>query len=88
MIARYRNPANGYRESVTPLSILGAFLLGPIWFAIQGLWAHALVLLLLVMLFSGFFLFWPLLLLASVCYSNAENWLISRDYLRKGWQRD
>jgi hypothetical protein len=87
MIARYQNPANGYRESVTPLSMLGALLLGPIWFALQGLWAHALILLLLVMLFSGFFLFWPLLLLVWLLYAVAAPWLLSRAYLRKGWQR-
>jgi hypothetical protein len=87
MIARYRNPANGYSESVTPLSILGAGLLGPIWFALQGLWAHAVILLLLVMLLSGFFLFWPLLLLVWVGYAIAAPWLLSRSYLRKGWVR-
>lgn len=87
MFGRFRNPQNGYSERVTPLSILGAFLLGPIWFALQGLWAHALIELLLVMLFSGFLLFWPLLALAWIAYALAGPWLLSRAYLRNGWQR-
>jgi hypothetical protein len=86
-MARYRNPANGYSESVTLLSMLGAFLLGPIWYALQGLWAHALIQLLAIILFSGFFLFWPLIVVVWLLYALAAPWLLSRAFLRRGWQR-
>jgi hypothetical protein len=86
-MARYRNPANGYSERVTPLSVLGAFLLGPIWYALQGLWAHALIQLLAIVLFSGFFLFWPLIVVVWLLYTVLAPWLLARDYLRRGWQR-
>ncbi len=86
-MARFRNPANGYAVSVTPLSVLGAFLLGPIWFALQGLWAHALIELAAILLISGFFLFWPLLAVVWVLYALAAPFLLSRFLLRNGWQR-
>jgi hypothetical protein len=86
-MARFRNPANGYKESVTPLSILGAVLFGPIWFAVQGLWAHAIIQLVGIALLSGFFLFWPLLIVFWLLYALLAPVLLSRAFLRRGWQR-
>jgi hypothetical protein len=86
-MARFRNPANGYKESVTALSILGAFLFGPIWFAVQGLWAHAIILVVGIMLLSGFFLFWPLLVVLWLLYALLAPVLLKRAFLRRGWER-
>ena len=86
-MASFRNPSNGYRESVTPLSIFGALMLGPIWFALQGVWAHALIHLLGVLALSSFFLFWPFLIVFWVLYALLAPVLLSRSYLRRGWQR-
>ena len=86
-MARFRNPANGYTESVTPLSVVGAFLFGPIWYAVNGLWAHAAVQVLALVVFSGFFLFWPLIVVVWLAYALAAPWLLRRAFLRRGWQR-
>jgi len=86
-MARYRNPANGHTESVTPLSLVGAFLFGPIWYAVQGLWAHAVIQVLAIIVFSGFFLFWPLIVVVWLLYTVLAPWLLVRAFLRRGWQR-
>jgi Flp pilus assembly protein TadB len=39
---RFRNPANGYEEDVT-LAWLWCLLFGCLYFAIKGVWAHALI---------------------------------------------
>ncbi len=86
-MATYRNPQNGYTESVTPLSVLGAGVLGPIWFGLQGLWAHAVISVVLIIAFSSFFLFWPLILVVWVLYAIAAPFILARSFLRRGWQR-
>ena len=43
-MAYFKNPQNGYVEKVTtPFSWVGFLVLGPIYFAIKGLWGHAVV---------------------------------------------
>lgn len=86
-MARFRNPANGHTEGVTLLSVVGAFLFGPIWYAVQGLWAHAGIQLLAIVLLSGFFLFWPLLVVVWLLYTALAPWLLARSFLRRGWQK-
>lgn len=86
-MARFRNPANGYSESVTPLSMLGAFLFGPVWYAVQGLWAHAAVQVLAVLVFSGVFLLWPLIVAVWLGYTFAAPFILSRSFLRRGWHK-
>ena len=68
---RFRNPANGYEETVNP-SFWYALLLGPYYFMMHGVWTHAVIHLLLS----------PL---SWLVYPFLARKLIIQNYLREGW---
>ena len=51
---KFRNPNNGYEEEVSNLVWLWCLLFGFIYFAIKGVWTHAIVGLVLAMVTMGF----------------------------------
>ncbi len=72
----YRNPTNGYTERAR-LTWLWALLFGVFYFAVKGIWRHALI---------GFVLAFITLGVSWVVYAFAAPGIIHRDYLRRGWQ--
>jgi hypothetical protein len=86
-MATYENPQNGYRESVTPLSLLGAGLLGPFWFMLNGLWAHALIHVIGILALSSLVLTWPLLILWWLGYAALAPFALGKSFRRRGWRR-
>lgn len=69
---RFRNPANGYvEEAHSPW--LWALLVAPIYFALRGAWAHAII---------GLFT-WPL---CGLVYTFLAHGIVRTHYLRRGWE--
>jgi hypothetical protein len=51
---KFKNPVNNYSEDVSgPFSWLWVFLLGPIYWAVKGIWRHAVVHLILALITLG-----------------------------------
>ena len=71
----FQNPANGYIERVN-LPFLWTLLFGPIYFAVRGVWTHAVVSFFLAMLTAG---------LSWLVYPFFAKGILETNYLRKGW---
>jgi hypothetical protein len=74
-VIRFQNPANGYEEDIgTPW--IWCLLFGCIYFAVRGVWTHAVAALLLAVITARFsWLVYPFFARAAV----------ERHYFRKGW---
>ena len=73
----FRNPQNDtVIEPSSPLSWLWVFLLGFIYFAVKGIWTHAVVNLVLFACTAG---------LSQFVYPFFTYGIIRRHYLNKGW---
>lgn len=97
-MATYENPANGYREEVSRISILWAVLFGFFYFAIKGAWAYALLAFLIAPVSAAaWFIVFVLTksnglgLIAAFAVWLAYAWaapdVIGRRYLRAGWRQ-
>jgi uncharacterized membrane protein len=74
-IQRFRNPANGYEEECgTPW--LWCLLFGCIYFAVRGIWTHAVAALLLAIFTWG---------LSWLIYPLFARQIVETHYLRRGW---
>ena len=73
---RYRNPANGYTETISGLAWLHALVFGPFFFTAKGVWTHAVI----SFLIAPFVLPW-------LIYPFFATEILHTHYLRKGWQR-
>tara|TARA_B100000927_G_C16422098_1_gene451793 strand:- start:207 stop:443 length:237 start_codon:yes stop_codon:yes gene_type:complete len=75
---KFKNPQNNYVEKVSsPLSWLWVLLFGPIYWAIQGVWRHAVVhFVLAVITFGVLHLIYPFF-----TYS-----ILRKHYLKLGWE--
>jgi hypothetical protein len=74
-VSRFRNPSNGYEESVGQ-AWLWCLLLGPIYFAAKGIWLHAATSLLLAIGTGG---------ISWFIYPFFANWIVRKHFLRNGW---
>ena len=78
-MAQYQNPANGYvAEANGPYSWLWCLLFGFFYFAVKGIWTHAVIGLVLAILTSG--LSW--LIYPFFVYSITET-----HYQKLGWYK-
>lgn len=90
MATTYRNPSNGYAESVSGLSVLWAMLFGMFWWMVKGLWPHALIQFVLALALigtmgpAGIMLVW----IVQFAYAFAAPSALGKAYLRKGWRID
>lgn len=77
-MATFRNPANGYTQSVNPLtSFVGCLLFGVLYFAYKGAWKHAFISLFAALITFGIsWLIYPFF--AFGCVKNS--------YLERGWR--
>lgn len=77
-MVEFENPENGYREKAGgKLSWLWVFLLGPIYWAVKGIWRHAVVNLALA------FLNWGLCQFVYVFFTYS---ILRKHYLKMGWK--
>jgi hypothetical protein len=73
----FKNTQNNYvEESATILSWLWVFLFGPIYWAVQGVWRHVFVHLVLAIITFG---------VAHLIYPFFTYSIIRKHYLRRGW---
>jgi hypothetical protein len=79
----FTNPSNGYQVQVGAGSIFGAFMLGPIWYAIKGAGGLALAYLILAVL--GFAAAGVGALLVHLIFVVGAPAFISKSYLGRGW---
>ena len=71
----FRNPTNGYTEKVgTPW--LWCLLFGCIYFAVKGIWTHAIAAFLLALLSGG---------LSWLVYPFFARGIVEKHYFRTGW---
>ena len=73
--ARFRNPANGYEENVGH-AWLWCLLFGCFYFAVKGVWTHAVASFVLALLTFG---------LSWLVYPFFARGAVERNYLRRGW---
>lgn len=86
----FENPSNQYRETVSASTAIWAFLFGPLYLAIKGLWVHVLVALGLCVLIlvavpigrGGLLLCLPI----TTVYAFFVPQLVAARYLRMGWK--
>lgn len=74
---RFQNPANGYEEEFRHPG-LWCLLFGPLYFAVRGVWTHAIVSALLAMGTVG---------LSWLIYPFFARRILETSYLRRGWYR-
>jgi hypothetical protein len=89
MARTFQNPANNHNESVGMGSSAGAFFFGPIYLVYKGLWAHAFIWLLVVILpaaLSGEPIFIFTGPAASLFYGLGIQQILAGRYLRQGWK--
>jgi len=72
---QFRNPANGYIESAD-VPFLWCLLFGCFYFAVKGIWTHALVSAVLAVCTFGF---------SWLVYPFFAREIVRRSYLRRGW---
>lgn len=88
-MATFEHPVNGHRESTGLLDVIGALVLGPLWYVGRGLVVGGLVyfaLALLPALFIGLFAV-PWLVILWLVFGIGAPAAIGHGYLRKGWRR-
>ena len=81
----FQNPSNGYRETVSGLSILWTFLFGFIYLAIRGVWSHAIASLALVLV-AGSFTAGVGGVLVWIVYAFFAPTIIASNYLKRCWK--
>lgn len=71
----FMNPANGYREEADT-AWLWTLLFGSLYFAVKGIWSHAVVSLILAVVTAG---------LSWLVYPFFAAGIVRAHYLRQGW---
>ena len=75
---KFKNLQNNYTENVSsPLSWLWVLLLRPIYWAVQGVWRHAVVHLILAIITFG---------IAHLIYPFLIYSILRKHYLKLGWK--
>ena len=74
---KYKNPSNGYVETASSIAWLWVSLWAPIYFAVKGIWTHAILSLVLGIVTFG---------ISNLVYVFLANSIIRKSYLKKGWQ--
>jgi hypothetical protein len=80
----FRNPANGYEEDVTLGSFVGALLFGLLWFMVNGLWSHALIQFVLVIICIAFPPLTMVMFFVWIGYAIVAKELLSNKYRKMG----
>ena len=75
---KFQNPANEHIEEVSgPFSWFWVFLFGPLYWAVKGIWTHAVAHLVLAIITVGF---------AHFVYPFFSYGIIKKHYLKAGWK--
>ena len=72
---RFKNPVNNYEETVSAPWVW-CILFGPLYFAVEGAWAHFFVSIIFAIFTAG---------LSWLIYPFFAYDIVKESYLRKGW---
>lgn len=72
---KFRNPSNNYEDDVGAAG-LWCFLFGFVYFAVKGVWTHAVASLILAIMTGG---------ISWLLYPFFAKQVVEKNYLRKGW---
>jgi hypothetical protein len=89
MSRTFENPANGHQEQVDGVATVGVIFFGLFYFLYKGLWAHALIWFVVVVLpsaFTGEPFYVMTLPLAAFCYAFPIQHILATRYLSRGWR--
>ena len=82
---KFKNPANDHTEEVlSSLYGLWVFLWAPIYYAVKGIWTHAVVSFLLCWVL-GAYTFGIATIIIALIYAFMNRSIVRKHYLRKGW---
>ena len=85
MARTFEHPSNGRTETVSGWSALGVLLFGGLFLLVKGLWAHALVWLIIGLGLSAAVGEPIPAILIAVVYASTIQAILERRYLRLGW---
>jgi hypothetical protein len=76
---KFENTRNNYIEDVSsPLSWFWVFLFGPLYWAVKGIWRHAIAHIVLIIITFG---------IAHIIYPFFSYSIIKKHYLKMGWKQ-
>lgn len=82
---KFKNPQNDYVEEVTSsMHWLWAFLWTPIYYAVKGIWTHAIASFVLNWVVGGATIFVGTIIF-GVVYAFMNKSIVRKHYLKKGW---
>ncbi len=83
---KFENPDNGFtEEATTAISWLWALLWAPLYYAVKGVWTHAVVSFFLGWVLGGFTLGVATIVI-GIIYAVMNKSIVRRHYLQKGWR--
>ncbi len=83
---KFENPDNGFtEEATTAVSWLWALLWPPLYYAVKGVWTHAIVSFVLGWVL-GAYTFGLSGIVIGIIYAIMNNNIVRQHYLRKGWR--
>ena len=74
---KFKNKANGHTEQISGLTWLWALLFGSIYFAVKGVWKHAVVSFILALCTMG---------ISLLIYPFFAKGMMRNYYLHNGWK--
>ncbi|MCM8736012.1 hypothetical protein M5E06_17910 [Azospirillum sp. A1-3] len=85
-MSMFRNPSNGYRQSVGPQTVAWMLFLGPIYLLAKGAWSYAAITL-MVMALIAFVPGVPLLAICGIwiAFAMSSPLMMADHYKRSGW---
>lgn len=85
-MSNFKNPSNGYRQSVGPQTIAWMLFLGPIYLLAKGAWAYAIITF-MVMALIAFIPGVPLLAISIIwiAFAISSPLMMNDFYKRSGW---
>ena len=75
---RFKHPLNGYIEEISSVAWLWVLLFGPLYWAVKGVWSHAIIQLVLYFFVIGFFV--------HFIYPFFAHSILRGHYLKNGWE--
>ncbi len=73
---RFKNNANNYVEEISDMAWLWCLLFAPIYFAIKGVWSHAIISVVLAIFTGG---------ISWLIYPFLVKGIFRKHYLKSGW---
>ena len=76
--SRFKHPLNEHTEKISSMAMIWVLLFGPIYWAVKGVWSHAIIQLVLYFFVIGFFV--------HFIYPFFARSILRNHYLKNGWK--